>query len=130
MTTNNCPCQSGKTYNQCCRPYHDGKAAPTAEALMRSRYTAYALCNGAYLHRSWHTSTRPNKKSLMQLPPTDWLGLEILRTEQGGEQDEKGVVEFVARYHEGGLEQAMHQVSRFVHEGKRWYYLDGETVGD
>lgn len=128
MTTNNCPCQSGKTYNQCCRPYHDGKAAPTAEALMRSRYTAYVLCNGAYLHRSWHASTRPSKKSLMQLPTTDWQGLEILRTEQGSEQDDKGVVEFVARYREGGEDQAMHQVSRFVREGGRWYYLDGSEV--
>ena len=119
-----CPCQSGKTYTQCCRPYHDGKAAPTAEALMRSRYSAYVLRNGAYLHRSWHESTRPNKKSLLQLPPTEWLGLEIVRTEQGGETDTSGVVEFIARYREADAEAALQETSRFVREAGRWTYVD------
>lgn len=121
----NCPCGSGNTYNQCCRQYHDGKAAPTAEALMRSRYSAYVLRNGAYLHRSWHTTTRPNKKGLMQLPPTEWLGLEIVRTEQGGEQDATGLVEFIARYQDGGQTGQLHETSRFVKESGRWYYVDG-----
>ncbi|EIJ33817.1 YchJ family protein [Thiothrix nivea] len=121
-----CPCGSGKTYNQCCRQYHDGKAAPTAETLMRSRYSAYVLRNGAYLHRSWHGSTRPNKKGLMQLPPTEWLGLEIVRTEQGGEQDTAGIVEFIARYQDGGQPGQLHETSRFVKEGGRWYYVAGE----
>lgn len=124
MTAALCPCQSGKTYTQCCRPYHDGKAAPTAEALMRSRYSAYVLRNGAYLHRSWHASTRPNKKSLLQLPPTEWLGLEIVRTEQGGETDTSGVVEFIARYHEAGTEAVLQETSRFVREAGRWTYVD------
>ena len=119
-----CPCQSGKTYTQCCRPYHDGKAAPTAEALMRSRYSAYVLRNGAYLHRSWHASTRPNKKSLLQLPPTECLGLEIVRTEQGGETDTSGVVEFIARYREADAEAALQETSRFVREAGRWTYVD------
>lgn len=125
MNTPLCPCQSGKTYTQCCRPFHDGKAAPTAEALMRSRYSAYVLGNGAYLHRSWHVSTRPNKKSLLQLPLTEWLGLEIVRTEQGGEVDMTGIVEFAARYRDGSGEQVLHETSRFVREGGRWYYVDG-----
>lgn len=112
-------------YTQCCRAFHDGKAAPTAETLMRSRYTAYVLRNSGYLHRSWHASTRPNKKSLMQLPPTEWIGLEILRTEQGGEQDTAGIVEFIARYRDGSGEQALHETSHFMREGGRWYYVDG-----
>ncbi len=124
MTAALCPCQSGKTYTQCCRPYHDGKAAPTAEALMRSRYSAYVLRNGAYLHRSWHVSTRPNKKSLLQLPPTEWLGLEIVRTEQGGATDTSGVVEFIARYREADAEAALQETSRFVREAGRWTYVD------
>ena len=124
MTTALCPCQSGKTYTQCCRPYHDGKAAPTAEALMRSRYSAYVLRNGAYLHRSWHVSTRPNKKSLLQLPPTEWLGLEIVRTEQGGATDTSGVVEFIARYREADTEAVLQETSRFVREAGRWTYVD------
>ena len=93
---------------------------------MRSRYSAYVLCNGAYLHRSWHASTRPNKKSLLQFSPTDWLGLRIVRTENGSESDTQGVVEFIARYLADGSEQALHETSRFVREGGRWYYLDGQ----
>lgn len=118
-----CPCGSGVSYAQCCRPWHDGKAAPDAASLMRSRYSAYVLGDGAYLHRSWHASTRPSKKSLLSLPPTDWLGLEVIRVEQGSGQDSVGVVEFIARYREGGQDAALHEVSRFVREGGRWYYL-------
>jgi len=123
---NNCPCGLEQTYNQCCRPYHDGKAAPTAETLMRSRYSAYVLRNGAYLHRSWHSSTRPNKKTLLQLPPLDWLGLEIVRTEQGGEPDDSGTVEFIARYREGEQTGTLHETSRFVKESGKWFYVNGE----
>lgn len=93
---------------------------------MRSRYTAYVQRNGAYLHRSWHPSTRPSKKSLLNLADTTWTGLAIVRTEQGGEQDSTGVVEFIAYYNDAvGQAQSMHQISRFVREGGRWYYLDG-----
>lgn len=123
---NNCPCGSQQTYNQCCRQYHDGKSAPTAETLMRSRYSAYVMRNGAYLHRSWHSSTRPNKKGLLQLPPMDWVGLEIVRTEQGGEQDGAGIVEFIARLRDGEQTGELHETSRFVKEGGKWYYVDGE----
>ena len=119
-----CPCGSGKSYNQCCRLYHDGKAAPTAESLMRSRYTAYVLRNGAYLHRSWHPTTRPNKKSLLQLTPTDWQGLTVVRTEQGSEQDANGIVEFIAHYQEAGIAQQLHETSRFVREAGKWYYVN------
>ncbi len=90
---------------------------------MRSRYSAYVLRNGAYLHRSWHSSTRPNKKSLMQLQPTEWLGLEIVRTEQGGEQDSTGIVEFIASYRDGEQTGELHETSRFVKEGGKWYYV-------
>lgn len=121
-----CPCGSGKSYNQCCRLYHDGKAAPTTESLMRSRYTAYVLRNGAYLHRSWHPTTRPNKKSLLQLTPTDWQGLTVVRTEQGSEQDANGIVEFIAHYQEAGIAQQLHETSRFVREAGKWYYVNGD----
>ena len=121
-----CPCGSGKSYNQCCRLYHDGKAAPTAESLMRSRYTAYVLRNGAYLHRSWHPTTRPNKKSLLQLTPTDWQGLTVVRTEQGSEQDANGIVEFIAHYQEAGIAQQLHETIRFVREAGKWYYVNGD----
>lgn len=123
---NNCPCGSEMTYNQCCRQYHDGKSAPTAETLMRSRYSAYVMRNGAYLHRSWHSSTRPNKKGLLQLPPMDWLGLEIVRTEFGGGHDATGIVEFIARFRDGEQTGELHETSRFAREGGKWFYVDGE----
>lgn len=118
-----CPCGSGNTYNHCCRPYHDGKAAPTAEALMRSRYSAYVLRNGAYLHRTWHSSTRPAKKSLLQLPATAWLGLQVLRTEAGTADDTHGIVEFIASYREAGQVEKLHEISSFTKESGRWYYI-------
>ena len=121
-----CPCGSELSFNQCCRPFHDGKAAPTAEALLRSRYSAYVLANGNYLHRSWHASTRPTKKSLLQLPPTQWTDLTIVRTEQGGVNDTTGLVEFIARYQEGLQIKQLHETSRFVREGGRWFYIDGQ----
>ena len=93
---------------------------------MRSRYTAYVLRNGAYLHRSWHPTTRPNKKSLLQLTPTDWQGLTVVRTEQGSEQDTNGIVEFIAHYQEAGIAQQLHETSRFVREAGKWYYVNGD----
>lgn len=120
----NCPCQSGKTYNHCCRPWHDGKAAPTAEQLMRSRYSAYVLNNGTYLHRTWHSQTRPNKKSLMQLEAIAWQGLQILRTEQGLETDNQGIVEFIASFQVQEQLQQMQETSRFLRENGRWVYVD------
>ena len=120
----NCPCQSGKTYNHCCRPWHDGKAAPTAEQLMRSRYSAYVLNNGAYLHRTWYSQTRPTKKSLMQLEATNWQGLQILRTEQGLETDNQGIVEFIASFQVQDQIQQMQETSRFLRENGRWVYVE------
>lgn len=119
-----CPCCSGLSYSQCCRPFHEGKAVPTAEALMRSRYSAYVLANAAYLHRSWHSSTRLSKKSLVQPKQLEWQQLEILRTEAGQATDQEGLVEFIAYYSEQGEAQQLHELSRFTREKGRWVYLD------
>jgi SEC-C motif-containing protein len=119
-----CPCGSGKPYGECCAPLHRGeRGAATAEALMRSRYSAYVLKDGDYLRATWHTSTRP---ALLELADdtTRWLGLRILAAAQGGEGDEAGSVEFAADYAGGQL----HERSRFVREGGRWRYLDGERL--
>ena len=121
-----CPCQSEKLFNVCCEPYHNGQTAPTAEALMRSRYSAYVLKGDKYLYKSWSKTTRPSKKSLRQNQNTEWLGLSIVRTEQGTIFDSEGVVEFIARYVENGQEQKTHEVSRFIRENGKWVYLDGE----
>jgi SEC-C motif domain protein len=119
-----CPCGSGGPYRACCGPYLDGKALPeTAEALMRSRYTAYTRGDAAYLAATWHPSTR--RKDLELGEPVKWMGLEILRCEAGGPGDTRGQVEFVARYKLGGKAHRLREASRFRRCDGRWYYLDG-----
>jgi SEC-C motif-containing protein len=123
-----CPCGSGKPYAACCGRFIEGnEPAPTAEALMRSRYTAYTLCNEDYLLATWHASTRPQVLGLQEEAPTKWLGLEVKRHEQ--QDAEHAIVEFVARYKINGRAHRLHETSRFVRENGRWYYLDGDLSG-
>ncbi len=119
--TSACPCGKGD-YATCCKPYHDGAAAPTAEALMRSRYSAYALGLMHYVHASWHASTRPPLPDFVHDASTRWLGLEVRKFVPGADE---ATVEFVARSKTGGRAQRLHEVSRFVKEDGRWFYIDG-----
>ncbi|WP_175483767.1 YchJ family protein [Frateuria terrea] len=111
----------------CCGPLHEGSPAPTAEALMRSRYSAYVLKREDYLLATWHPSTRPaHLKLATQQPAPSWLGLSVKRHQHGTGE---AVVEFVARLrYGGGRAQRLHEVSRFVREDGRWYYVDGEIL--
>jgi SEC-C motif-containing protein len=88
---------------------------------MRSRYTAYVLNLHDYLLATWHESTRPPS---LEDSPTRWLGLEVKRHVQKDESH--AAVEFVARFRAEGRGHRLHEVSRFVREGARWYYVDGE----
>ncbi|PMR57578.1 preprotein translocase [Verrucosispora sp. ts21] len=118
-----CPCGTGLPYGDCCGRLHSGEAqAPTAEALMRSRYAAFAVGDADYLLHSWHSSTRPARLRLD--PGQRWTGLEIVATEQGGLFDSTGTVEFRARYRDGVGAGSMTERSRFVREDGRWVYLD------
>ncbi len=119
--TSRCPCLSGLTYDECCGRLHAGAAAPTAVALMRSRYSAFVLGDAAYLLASWHPSTRP--ATLELAPDTRWLRLDILETVAGGPLDRDGIVEFEAHYRGGSQRER----SRFVREAGSWRYLDGVT---
>ena len=122
-----CPCGSGALYAACCEPLHRGAAAAaSAEALMRSRYSAYVLKLEDYLLATWHASTRPAALGLAaQQPAPRWLGLEVRRHVPTG--PDSALVEFVARYRiGGGRAQRLHETSRFRREAQRWYYLDGE----
>lgn len=121
-----CPCNSQNDYSSCCEPYHQGKAAPTAEALMRSRYSAYAVDDTKYLYKSWSKQTRPSKKALKQDQSSQWLGLEIIQTEHGTVLDNEGIVEFKASYSADNGVNELHETSRFVRENGRWVYLNGE----
>ncbi len=120
-----CPCGSGRAYAACCGRWHAGDRhllAPDAEALMRSRYSAYVLGLGDYLRDTWHASTRPTEPFSFD-PALRWLGLEVrhhVHTDDG-----HAVVEFVARSKLGGRAMRLHETSRFVREGGRWFYVDG-----
>lgn len=121
-----CPCGSVKSYAACCGRWHEGPQAlqaPTAQDLMRSRYSAFVLDKLPYLLDTWHPSTRP--ASLEPNPPgLKWLGLAI---KQARTQDaDHATVEFVARSRLAGRASRLHEVSRFVRESGRWYYVDGD----
>lgn len=92
---------------------------------MRSRYSAYVTGNEDYLLATWHESTRPKVLGLEQDKLTKWVGLSIKTTQQGRQQDQEGVVEFVARYKVNGKAERLHETSRFVKEQGKWFYLDG-----
>lgn len=118
-----CPCGSGAPLVACCGRFLEGKAdAPDAERLMRSRYSAFVGERGDYLLATWHASRRP--------PTIDfdtgakWLGLEVRRHQSTG--PDSAEVEFVARWRVGGRAVRLHECSRFVREGGRWYYVDGD----
>lgn len=93
---------------------------------MRSRYSAYVLQLEDYLLSTWHASTRPAALDLAAAPPPKWLGLEVKTKTQ---RDDSATVEFVARFRVGGRGQRLHEVSRFVRENGRWYYVDG-AIGE
>lgn len=124
-----CPCGRRAGYATCCGPLHEGGVAADAESLMRSRYCAYVLKREDYLLSTWHPDTRPPRLDLaVQQPEPRWLGLDVKRHEVRGDE---AIVEFVARLrHGGGKAQRMHEVSRFVREGGRWFYVDGEFPDD
>ena len=97
---------------------------PTAEALMRSRYEAYVRGDVAHLLATWHASTRPSAESLAPDAAMRWLGLEVKRA---AEEGDAAIVEFVARFKVGGRPAVrLHEISRFVREGGRWFYVDGD----
>ena len=117
-----CPCGTGRTYAACCGPLHAGAPAADAEALMRSRYSAYVREDAGYLLRTWHTSTRPPAIAFAAGGRPTWLGLTVLRHDPRG--DSAGV-EFIARYRIGGGSAVrMREHSRFVREDGQWFYVD------
>ncbi len=130
MTSNDtCPCNSGPPYSSCCEPLISGKeTATTAEALMRSRYTAYVVKNLDYLLKTWHPSTKPSNIDFRTVP--QWNDLHIVNTEAGGESDSRGTVEFKATSLSQGKIVQLHEKSRFVKELYQWLYVDGDIRGD
>ena len=127
--TGACPCGSGDAYAHCCGRWHAGEAAPDAQALMRSRYSAYVLKLRDYLLSTWHPDTRPSADELgLDEAPgarTAWLGLEVKSHRTTGVDTAE--VEFVARFRiGGGRAQRLVERSRFDRIDGRWYYRDGD----
>lgn len=125
-----CPCGSGAAYAACCGRWHRGAGhlqAPTAEALMRSRYSAHVLRLDDYLLATWHPRTRP---SAVAPQPTGlrWIGLEVRR--HAPLDADHATVEFVARSKLGGRADRMHVTSRFERVDGRWTYVDDVEPGD
>lgn len=141
-----CPCCSGAPFGGCCAPILAGEAAPNALALMRSRYSAYVLGDEDHLFRSWHPKTRPTPP--LCDPRIEWLGLQIVNVDGGGEEDSEGIVEFIASWRSpspgagtsspgagspsrsAGLSspgvESMRESSRFLRRAGRWVYVDGD----
>lgn len=126
-----CPCTSKKTFDKCCEPYLTGKKAPeTAERLMRSRFSAYALGKVDYLVA---TTCAEEREKLDRKDLADYckaiscISLKIVKTEAGGPQDEEGTVLFHASLQVNGKRQLHREFSRFRREEGRWVYVDGDT---
>ncbi|WP_428839518.1 YchJ family protein [Actinoplanes xinjiangensis] len=114
-----CPCGRG-SYQSCCAPLHDGKPAADPEALMRSRFSAYALDNSDHVLRTWHPETRP--AAVDADPAMRWTRLEVLEHSGGGVFDAEGIVEFRAHFTDGGRPGVLAEKSRFVRHDGRWVY--------
>jgi len=131
-----CPCGSGTDFAACCGPILAGAPAPTAEALMRSRYTAHVKHDLAHLERTLSASERKDfsaEDTRRWSEQSEWLGLKILRTELGGAADATGVVEFSARFRRESQEHEHLETALFAREEGRWVYTGqlepkGQTV--
>ena len=127
FTDDQCHCGSGEGFAECCGLYLDGGQIPQSpERLMRSRYSAFALCNESYLLATWHPKTRPSRVRLDE--KQHWLGLRIRGVEGGAPGDSDATVEFVARFKIAGKGHRLHEISRFRKIDNRWFYLDGEHL--
>jgi SEC-C motif-containing protein len=130
---NPCPCGSGLSLEACCKPVIDGKVkAPTAEALMRSRYTAYTLHDIDYLGSTLDSKQLrifDKDSTATWARDSTWMGLEIVKTSAGSSDDKEGSVEFKARFEQNGVIQEHHEVSMFRKIDGTWLYCGGKELG-
>lgn len=129
---NSCPCGSGNDYAACCEPIITGKqSAETAEQLMRARYSAHEKVEIDFLYESTHPANRKDydhKTTREWAEKSEWKGLEIVGTTDGGPEDEEGVVEFIARFRDKGGVHSHHERALFKREKKQWRFFDGTMV--
>jgi SEC-C motif-containing protein len=129
---NNCPCGSGKAYAECCEPLITGVQKPaTAEALMRSRYSAYVFHAIEYIVNTCVKNEKQNidlKQTKDWSERSTWLGLKIISIDKGGVDDTEGVIEFEARYEQNGLRDIHHEKASFKKQDGVWLYDEGTIV--
>lgn len=127
-----CPCGSGKELEVCCQPYISGaEKAPTAEALMRSRYTAYSLVKVDYIMKTHDSKTRDEiskDETKAWAESSTWMGLDVIRCVKGSEDDKEGLVEFKAYYKQNGVKHTHHEEANFVKKRGSWYFEDCKIV--
>jgi len=128
-----CPCGVGKSYKSCCEPFHKGEKLPeTANELMRARYTAFAKGELEFLKssiapESLHDYDEASIKSWSE--NSKWLGLTVVHSDKGLATDDKGTVEFIAKFNFENEDREHHEVAEFKKVDKRWYYVDGRIKG-
>ena len=127
-----CPCGSQKEYSACCEPYISEKSlAPTPEALMRSRYSAYVKSATQYLKETLAPESRSDfdaASTKKWAESAKWKGLKILSTQKGSLEDKKGTVEFIATYESEGTTLDHHEVSQFrKNDAGKWLFVDGDA---
>lgn len=127
-----CPCGSGNDYIDCCEPVISGKElAETAEQLMRARYSAHVKVDVDFLYNSTHPDYRENydhKGTKAWAENSEWHGLEILGTTAGGQEDEEGEVEFVARFRDKEAIRSHHERGKFRRKSEKWLFTEGDMV--
>lgn len=131
MSLETCPCGSGKAYAACCQPIiNESLPAPTAEALMRARYTAHVVKNAPFIIKTTHPSTYEashHQAILDWIESTTWKELQVLETHKGQEQDQEGFVLFRALYEQHGKAKVHDEHSYFKKEKGDWYFVKGRT---
>jgi SEC-C motif-containing protein len=127
-----CPCGSGLPYEECCGPYITGtENPPTAEALMRSRYSAYAVHAVDYIINTCTSNGKTDidrRETAAWSEESNWLGLKIISVEKGGPEDTEGTVEFEAAYQRKGLKDVHRETGFFKKTGDRWFYESGSVA--
>jgi SEC-C motif domain protein len=128
----NCLCGSNKSFDECCEPFIKGtNSAPTAEALMRARYSAYATANIDFIERTIHSNARADfdrESARKWAEQSQWHGLEILNVTGGKEDDAEGIVEFIATYSQKDDRIEHHEVATFRKEAETWTFVDGHLL--
>ncbi|MBX7147862.1 YchJ family protein [bacterium] len=132
-TFTSCPCDSGKKFKECCEPFLTGAEKPkTAEALMRSRYSAFASHNTDYILETIDPQgPKDYDRASIEAWATnsEWKGLEIVSTDKGASHDNTGMVEFKAKFKAEGNDLVHHEKAQFLKRNGVWFYADGKVLG-